>query len=59
MPTEHLAVDTTSLDMPLFLRPDRFVYVPLELTYLAAYPGMPVFWREVWRREEHTVHAGM
>ncbi len=33
--------------MPLFLNPDRYVNVPLEATYLAAYRGMPAFWREV------------
>ena len=35
------------IDMPLFLDPDRYIYVPLEATYLAAYRGMPAFWREV------------
>ena len=33
--------------MPLFLRPDRYVNVPLEPTYQAAYQGMPAFWRDV------------
>jgi hypothetical protein len=33
--------------MPLFLRPDRYVNVPLEATYQAAYRGMPAFWRDV------------
>jgi len=37
----------TLIDMPLFLNPDRYIYVPLEATYLAAYHGMPAFWREV------------
>jgi hypothetical protein len=44
---EHLAVGATLAEMPLFLRPDRYVNVPLEPTYQAAYRGMPAFWREV------------
>ena len=44
---EHLAVAAALPDMPLFLRPDTYVPVPLELTYQAAYQGMPAFWRAV------------
>jgi hypothetical protein len=44
---EHAAVGAPLPDMPLFLRPDRYVNVPLEATYLAAYRGMPAFWRGV------------
>ena len=44
---EHFAVGTVLSDMPLFLRPDRYVNVPLESTYQAAYQGMPAFWRAV------------
>jgi hypothetical protein len=44
---EHLAVGAVLPDMPLFLRPDRYVRVPLESTYQAAYEAMPAFWREV------------
>jgi hypothetical protein len=44
---EHLAVGGSLVDMPLFLRPDRSVYVPLEPTYQAIYQSMPGFWREV------------
>jgi hypothetical protein len=33
--------------MPLFLRPDRYVNVPLESTYQAAYRGLPAFWQDV------------
>jgi hypothetical protein len=44
---EHLAVGAALTNMPLFLRPDRYVDVPLEQTYQAAYAGMPLFWREV------------
>jgi hypothetical protein len=44
---EHLAVGASLPDMPLFLRPDRYVNVPLESTYQAAYHGVPAFWRDV------------
>jgi hypothetical protein len=43
---EHLAVGSPLVPMPLFLRPDRYVYVPLEATYQATYRGMPAFWRD-------------
>jgi len=32
-------------DMPLFLTPERYVDVPLEMTYAAAWRGMPQRWR--------------
>ena len=44
---EHVAVGAALPEMPLFIRPDRYVNVPLEPTYLAAYRGMPGFWRAV------------
>lgn len=44
---EHLAPSSTLVDMPLFLSPERYVNVPLDATYMAAYRGMPVFWRNV------------
>jgi len=44
---EHLAPGGVLPDMPLFIRPDRYVGVPLESTYQAAYSGMPQFWRNV------------
>jgi hypothetical protein len=44
---ENLAVGEPLAEMPLFLRPDRYVNVPLEPTYQAAYRGMPAFWRDV------------
>ena len=47
---EHVAVGAVLPDMPLFLRPDRYINVPLEPTYQAAYRGMPAFWREVLER---------
>lgn len=44
---EHLAVGTPLAEMPLFLRPDRYVNVPLEPTYQAVYQSTPAFWRDV------------
>jgi hypothetical protein len=44
---EHLAVGAALPEMPLFLRPDRYVNVPLESTYHAAFRGMPAYWRNV------------
>ena len=37
---EHVAVGAALPEMPLFLRPDRYVNVPLEPTYQAAYRGL-------------------
>lgn len=36
--------------MPLFLRPDRYINVPLEVTYLEAFRTLPAFWREILER---------
>ncbi len=47
---EHVALGALLPDMALFLRPDRYINVPLEPTYQAAYRGMPAFWREVLER---------
>ena len=44
---EHLAVGSTLVEMPLFLDLDRYIYLPLESTYMAAYRGMPERWRRV------------
>jgi len=44
---EHLASGGTLPEMPLFLRPDRYINVPLESTYQEAYSGVPAFWRGV------------
>jgi hypothetical protein len=44
---EHLAVGSPLIEMPLFLNPDRYINLPLESTYQAAYCGMPAFWRDV------------
>jgi hypothetical protein len=47
---EHAAVGADLPEMPLFLRPDRYVNVPLAPTYQAAYRGFPAFWQEVLER---------
>jgi hypothetical protein len=44
---EHLNVGSSLPDMPLFLTADRYVNVPLEASYQAAYRGLPAFWRDV------------
>jgi hypothetical protein len=43
----HLDIGDPLPDMPLFLTRSNYVDVPLESTYLAAYSGMPDFWRKV------------
>jgi hypothetical protein len=43
----HLAVGDALPEMPLFLTPDRYVGLPLEPTYVAAYASMPAFWQQV------------
>jgi hypothetical protein len=42
-----VAVGRPLVDMPLFLTAERYVYVPLEPTYLAACRGRPGFRRNV------------
>lgn len=44
---EPVAVGDTLINMPLFLAPDRYISVPLEATYQAAYRGVPRHLREV------------
>lgn len=44
---EHVQVGATLSEMPLFLRPDRYVNVPLEATYQEAFQGMPSFWQDI------------
>ncbi len=44
---EHLAIGFPLAEMPLFLDPEHYVNIPLEPTYLAAYRGMPAYWRDV------------
>lgn len=47
---EHLGTGATLPEMPLFLRPDRYVNAPLDQTYLNSYRGFPSFWRDVLER---------
>jgi hypothetical protein len=42
-----LAVGATLPDMPLFLTTERYINVPLEATYLAAWKGVPQRWKRV------------
>lgn len=44
---EHLAVNGVLAEMPVFLRSDRYIPVPLEGTYQAAFRGVPAFWQDV------------
>ncbi|MFL5243327.1 MAG: DUF4058 family protein [Gemmataceae bacterium] len=44
---EHLTVGDALPEMPLLIGWDRYIRVPLEMTYQAAYRGRPAFWREV------------
>lgn len=44
---EPTAVGRALIDMPLFLTPERYIYVPLEKTYLGAYRGVPRKWKAV------------
>jgi hypothetical protein len=44
---EPTAVGKPLIDMPLFLTARRYVNVPLEQTYLAAYQGVPKRWKQV------------
>jgi len=48
---EPTAINHALIDMPLFLTPDRYIPVPLEETYLAAYHGVPRRWRVVLEHE--------
>ena len=43
---EHPAVGEALADMPLFLRPDCYVNVPLEATYQEAFRSMPEVYRD-------------
>lgn len=44
---EPMAVGMELPNMPLFLSSERYVNVPLEATYRAAYEGVPERWRRV------------
>jgi len=44
---EPLGTGQPLRDMPLFLTPDKYINVPLEATYLAAWRGVPNRWKRV------------
>lgn len=44
---EPTAVGKVLIDIPVFLSPERYINVPLEETYLAAYRGVPRKWKTV------------
>jgi uncharacterized protein DUF4058 len=52
---EYPQVGLALPEMPLFLRSDRYINVPLEATYQAAYDGLPEFWRGVLEGREPLV----
>jgi hypothetical protein len=51
---EPTAVWRSLIDMPLFLTPDRYVNVPLEKTYAAAFQGVPRKWKAVLETQDHS-----
>jgi len=52
---EHLTVGDPLTDMPLFLDSDFYINIPLEVTYQAAYRGVPAFWRDVLEARQPTI----
>jgi hypothetical protein len=54
---EPVAVGHPLPDMPLFLGRERYVNVPLEPTYMAAYHAMPAYWRQVLEGGEHSPNS--
>jgi hypothetical protein len=44
---EPVAVGDALPDMPLFLDPEQYIYVPLAATYRAAYEGVPRYYRTI------------
>lgn len=44
---EPLTINDVLIDMPLFLSSERYIDVPLERTYLAAWRGIPQRWKQV------------
>jgi hypothetical protein len=49
---EPVAVSDVLPPMPLFLAPEQYINVPLEPTYLAAYAGVPRYYRNILERSE-------
>ena len=44
---QPMAVGQPLAEMPLFLSDERYITVPLEATYLAAWGDVPAFWQRV------------
>ena len=44
---ERISIGQPLPDMPVFLTPTRYVYVPLETAYTEAYRGVPERWKRV------------
>jgi hypothetical protein len=44
---QPLAIGDTLIDMPLYLEPNGYVPVPLEITYSRAFEALPKRWRSV------------
>jgi hypothetical protein len=44
---EYASIGANLPEMPLFLSAERYISVPLEATYEAAFRGTPEYWREV------------
>jgi hypothetical protein len=44
---EPVSVGCTLAEMPLFLTPGHYIYIPLEETYMAAWRCVPPRWRRV------------
>jgi hypothetical protein len=53
---EHVAIGGALPEMPLFLSSDRYVSVPLEATYRAAYRGVPAYWREILESGRNSIN---
>ena len=51
---ELVAVGDVLPDMPLFLTPEVYVSVPLEITYQLAWEGLPEYWRDVLSSKPET-----
>jgi hypothetical protein len=44
---EPVAVHDRIPNMPLYLTPEGYIWVPLEATYQSAWEALPAFWRDV------------
>ncbi|NUQ64595.1 MAG: hypothetical protein HUU20_19180 [Pirellulales bacterium] len=54
---EPVAVGGRLPDMPLFLDPERYVPVPLEDTYTAAFAAVPKRWQSVLESSDRAEHS--